>query len=127
MVGFGGHAVVVLVLTACPAGLRGHLTRWLLEISPGVFVGFVTSRVRDLLWERVLELAKDGRAIMVHSAKGEQRLAFRVHRHDWQPIDVDGVHLMLRPVDPQISGVPQLRAGWSKASKYRMSARRRRS
>ena len=31
--------MVVIVLTACPAGLRGHLTRWLLEISPGVFVG----------------------------------------------------------------------------------------
>ena len=25
--------MTVLVLTACPAGLRGHLTRWLLEIS----------------------------------------------------------------------------------------------
>jgi CRISPR-associated protein Cas2 len=119
--------MVVLVLTACPSGLRGHLTRWLLEISPGVFVGFVTARVRDLLWARVLELAKDGRAIMVHSAKGEQRLAFRVHRHDWQPIDVDGVSLMLRPADASASNAPQLRSGWSKASKYRMAARRKRA
>lgn len=31
--------MVVIVLSACPAGLRGHLTRWLLEISAGVFVG----------------------------------------------------------------------------------------
>ena len=31
--------MTVIVVTACPAGLRGHLTRWLLEISPGVFVG----------------------------------------------------------------------------------------
>jgi CRISPR-associated protein Cas2 len=29
--------MVIIVLTACPAGLRGHLTRWLLEISAGVF------------------------------------------------------------------------------------------
>lgn len=117
--------MVVLVLTAVPAGLRGHLTRWLLEISPGVFVGFVSARVRDLLWERVLELAKDGRAIMVHSAKGEQRLAFRVHRHNWKPVDVDGVHLMLRPADPVTDGAPQLRPGWSKASRYRAAARRK--
>ncbi|MCQ8210670.1 type I-E CRISPR-associated endoribonuclease Cas2e, partial [Cutibacterium acnes subsp. acnes] len=44
--------MTVLVLTACPAGLRGHLTRWLLEISPGVFVGHVPTRVRDALWDR---------------------------------------------------------------------------
>lgn len=118
--------MVVLVLTACPVGLRGHLTRWLLEISPGVFVGFVTARVRDLLWGRVVELAKDGRAIMVHTAKGEQRLAFRVHRHDWEPVDVDGVHLMRRPLDDSAPSDSQLRAGWSKASKYRMAARRKR-
>lgn len=28
--------MVVIVLTACPVGLRGDLTRWLLEIAPGV-------------------------------------------------------------------------------------------
>ncbi|GAB3618002.1 hypothetical protein GCM10027416_25590 [Okibacterium endophyticum] len=117
--------MVVLVLTACPAGLRGHLTRWLFEVSAGVFIGHVTARVRDLLWERVIELAKDGRAIMVHSARGEQKLAFRVHRHDWEPVDLDGVTLIRRPADPAAKGTPQLRAGWSNASKYRMASRRR--
>ena len=38
--------MVVVVLTACPVGLRGDLTRWLLEIASGVFVGHVTARVR---------------------------------------------------------------------------------
>jgi|GEM_PF-142903 len=89
--------MVVLVVTACPAGLRGQLTRWLLEIAPGVFVGNVTSRVRDLLWTRVVELARNGRAILVFSARNEQRLDFRVHDSDWQPVDFDGVHLMRRP------------------------------
>ena len=117
--------MVVLVLTACPSGLRGHLTRWLLEVSPGVFVGHVTARVRDLMWERVVELAKDGRAIMIHSARGEQRLAFKVHRHDWKPVDLDGVQFMLRPAEGIATPTPQLRAGWSNASKYRMAARRK--
>lgn len=115
--------MVVLVLTACPAGLRGHLTRWLLEVSPGVFVGHVSARVRDLMWERVVELAKDGRAIMIHPARGEQRLAFKVHRHDWQPVDLDGVQLMLRPSEGTTRATPQLRAGWSNASKHRMVRR----
>ncbi len=115
--------MVVLVLTACPVGLRGHLTRWLLEVSAGVFVGKVTPRVRDLMWDRVVELAKDGRAIMIHSTRSEQGLAFKVHRHDWQPVDVDGVQLMLRPAES--SGPPRrdLRPGWSNASKYRKAHR----
>lgn len=118
--------MVVLVLTACPSGLRGHLTRWLLEVSAGVFVGHVSARVRDLMWERVVELAKDGRAIMIYSARGEQHLAFKVHRHDWKPVDLDGVQLMLRPAEGTSTATPQLRAGWSNASKYRMAARRAR-
>ena len=114
--------MVVLVLSACPAGLRGHLTRWLLEISPGVFVGVITTRVRDLMWERVVELSKDGRAIMVHSARGEQRLAFRVHRHDWEPVDVDGLNLMLRPADPAAQRIGA-RPGWSQAGRLRRARR----
>ncbi|MFV0459084.1 MAG: type I-E CRISPR-associated endoribonuclease Cas2e [Actinomycetales bacterium] len=110
--------MVVLVLTACPAGLRGHITRWLLEISPGVFVGVVTAKVRDLLWSRVLELCKDGKALMVHSTRGEQRLTFRVHRHEWEPVDVDGVWLMRRPSAPRVE-VIQSRRGWSYASRRR--------
>lgn len=114
--------MVVLVLTACPAGLRGYLTRWLLEISPGVFVGYVTARVRELLWAQVVELAKDGRALLVYSVRSEQRLAFRVHRHDWLPTDFDGIELMMRPTEPtQTAG--GMRHGWSKASRYRRSQR----
>ena len=114
--------MVVLVLTACPAGLRGHLTRWLLEISPGVFVGHVTARVRDMLWAQVVELAKDGRALMVFTARNEQRLSFKVHRHDWQPIDIDGITLMRRPSDD--TPTQAARPGWSKASRYRQVRRR---
>lgn len=118
--------MVVVVLSACPEGLRGDLSKWLLEISTGVFVGFVSARVRELLWERVIELAKDGRAIMVHSTRGEQRMAFRVHRNQWQPIDMDGVTMILKPAPKKdVSAEPDVRPGWSNASRYRKAARRR--
>lgn len=128
--------MVVLVLTACPAGLRGFLTRWLMEISPGVFVGKLSARVRDEVWDRVQEMAKDGRGILVFAADTEQGLDFRVHRHDWVPVDVDGLLLMRRPAaddgpdDPNVaeSSAPptggQMRKGWSKASQRRRAARR---
>ncbi len=92
--------MTVVILTAVAVGLRGHLTRWLLEISPGVFVGYVSGRVRDLMWERIVEFVADGRALMVHSTRGEQRLAFRVHGHDWTPVDYDGITLMRRQTVP---------------------------
>lgn len=113
--------MVVLVLTACPAGLRGHLTRWMLEVSPGVFVGTLPSRVRDLMWARTVELCKDGKAIMIHSTRGEQRLAFKVHKHDWKPVDVDGVWLMRRPADAESR--PSMRAGWSSVGRMRRARR----
>lgn len=81
--------MVVIVLTACPVGLRGYLTRWLLEISAGVFVGSVSTRVRELMWKRTTEMVRSGRAIMVFSARNEQRLEFLVHGHHWQPVDVE--------------------------------------
>lgn len=92
--------MTVVVLTAVPPGLRGHLTRWLLEISPGVFVGHVSARVREEMWHRIVEFVSDGRALMVHSKHGEQRLAFQVHGHDWTPVDHDGVMLMRRQTVP---------------------------
>lgn len=116
--------MVVIVLTACPAGLRGFLTRWLLEISAGVFIGKVNARVREELWLRVLEMVKDGKAIMVHTTSGEQGLDFRVHRHEWEPVDVDGLHLMLRPADEGAANTPARRKGWSNASHRRRAARR---
>ncbi len=88
--------MTVVILTAVPPGLRGHLTRWLLEISPGVFVGYLSARVRELIWERVVEFLEDGRALMVYASSGEQRLSFKVHGHDWTPVEYDGVTLMRR-------------------------------
>ena len=121
--------MVVIVLTACPVSLRGYLTRWLLEISPGVFTGRVSSRVRDLLWERTIAMVKDGRAIMVHSAQNEQHHTFNVHRHDWEPVDFDGVQLMLRPHPASFANAkkPQSRKGWSNQAKWRMARRHQES
>ncbi|QSB14406.1 type I-E CRISPR-associated endoribonuclease Cas2 [Natronosporangium hydrolyticum] len=117
--------MVVLVLTACPEGLRGHLTRWLLEISAGVFVGHISARVRTLLWARVVQLSGDGRAIMVYSQRGEQRLSFEVHNHHWRPVDYDGVRLMMRPSEKQSPSLG--RTGWSKAGRRKRFGQGRRS
>lgn len=111
--------MTVIVLSACPVGLRGDLTRWLLEIAPGVFVGRVSARVRERVWTRVKAFAKSGRAIMVYPAANEQHLAFEVHQPDWVPVDCDGLELIMRPKgteDATFAGPPK--KNWSKASRF---------
>lgn len=114
--------MMTLVLTAVPAGLRGDLTKWLLEISPGVFVGSPSARVRDELWDRVMGSVADGRALLVYPDANEQGFSYRVHRHAWTPVDFDGVTLLRRPKGGE--RVPQRSTGWSNAAAYRRARRR---
>ncbi len=45
--------MIVISATAIPDHLRGALTRWLLEVTPELYVGTVSARVRDELWTAV--------------------------------------------------------------------------
>lgn len=111
--------MIVLVLTACPPGLRGHLTRWLFEVSAGVFVGRMNPKLREHVWELVI-VEVQGRALLVYPDRSrEQGFNFRTHGHDWEPADIEGVTLMLRPARRRTSA---LRKGWSSA---RLRSRRR--
>ncbi len=114
--------MTVVVLTAVPVGLRGHLTRWLLEVAPGTYVGHVSARIRDHLWDIIVEMVGTGKALMVHTARNEQRLAFRTHNHDWTPEDFDGITLMRRRAPLDVNGRPE-RKGWSLASRRRSAQR----
>jgi CRISPR-associated protein Cas2 len=115
--------MIVIALTDCPTALRGDLTKWLLEINTGVFVGQVNKRVRDNLWERVAKYAKNGRATMVYSTNNEQRLDFKTLGNVWEPIDFDGLKLVMRPSPSRIKKLSGLRLGYSKAAKRRMAKR----
>jgi len=90
--------VTVIVLVGAPPGLRGHVTRWLVEVSPGVFVGNPSARVRELVWEKIVKRIGDGQAILIHSARNEQRwLAQTAGKDRWRPVDFDGLTLFARP------------------------------
>ncbi|AXI78468.1 type I-E CRISPR-associated endoribonuclease Cas2e [Peterkaempfera bronchialis] len=111
--------MTVIVLTHCPVGLRGFLTRWLLEISPGVFIGSPSARIRDALWSEVKQYADQGRALLTYTTNTEQGYAFETHDHKWHPVDHEGLTLIRRPHDkpPAASSAPP--RGWSNASKRR--------
>ena len=94
--------MIVLVLTAVPPGLRGDLSRWLIEVAPGVFCGRVPRRVRDRLWERVQAGVRGGSAVLV-AAGGNREQGYEIltaGRDRWAPADFDGITLMRRPAPP---------------------------
>ena len=82
--------MTVITLSDCPPKVRGDLSKWLCEISPGVYVGNINARVRTELWARICENLKSGRATMVYSARCEQQMKFEVHNAHWEPVDLDG-------------------------------------
>ncbi len=88
---------MVLILTACPPGLRGYITRWLLEASPGVFVGRLSARVRENLWDLVVAERKQGKALLIYSTNNEQGYAVCSAGHKWNPIELEGMTLLQHP------------------------------
>jgi len=90
--------VTVIVLIAAPEGLRGHLTRWMIEVAAGVFVGNPGARVRNRVWALLADRIGDGQAVMVEPARNEQGWAIRTAGTDrWHPVDYDGLILSARP------------------------------
>ncbi|RSS57448.1 type I-E CRISPR-associated endoribonuclease Cas2e [Streptomyces sp. WAC01280] len=117
--------MTVIVLTNCPPGLRGFLTRWLLEISAGVFIGNPSARIRDILWHEVQQYADQGRALLAHTTNNEQGFAFRTFDHAWHPVEHEGLTLIRRPKAGrgEAAGDTTPKPGWSKASKRRRFGR----
>ena len=110
--------MVVVTLTDCPPKLRGDMTKWLCEINTGVYVGKISSRVRDELWTRICENLSNGKATMVYSANNEQGFRYRVHHTTWIPVDFDGITLMKRPENNKNSEKGKGEQGYSKAAQF---------
>lgn len=115
--------MIVLTMTNCPPKLRGDLSKWLLEINTGVYVGNANARVRELIWKRVCENIKNGQATLVFPANNEQHMDFYVHNTNWQPIDLDGIKLMKHPQNIYEQG-EMLKSGFSNAAKRRMGLKK---
>ena len=88
-------SVTVLSTTAVPDHLRGALSRWLIEVMPGMYVGTVSARVRDELWDAVVGTIGDGAAVLVHPDNTEQGFTLRTAgERRRKPIDFDGLTLV---------------------------------
>ncbi len=87
--------MVVMILESVPLSLRGELTRWLIEPSPGVFVGHVSARVRERLWEKALEARGAGGVIQIWSTNTEQRFRMRMEGIKRRKVvELEGIQLV---------------------------------
>lgn len=77
-------------------GLRGEITRWMLELRPGVFVGNVSALVREKLWEAICQKLKGGAVTLLHSAANEQGYKIRTFGDTTRKVkDFDGLQLIV--------------------------------
>lgn len=109
--------MIVITLTKVPPALRGDLTKWYQEIQTGVYVGNVSARIRDLLWDRILQNIGRGEATMVYNAKNELGYQFKTTRKDRDVIDFDGIPLLMH-LDVATGEVEH---GFSQAAKFRQA------
>ena len=82
---------VVLQVESVPEHLRGYLERFLQETRSGLYVGTLSARVADHLWETVLTHAGPGDALMVRPDNSEAGYSIRARDHPrWQLVNHDG-------------------------------------
>lgn len=87
--------MVVIVVENVPPRLRGRLAVWLLEIRAGVYVGNLSRRVREMIWDTVEEGIEEGNAVMVWSTNTESGFDFLTLGSNRRiPVEMDGVKLV---------------------------------
>lgn len=92
--------MIVMILSKTPVSLRGELTRWLMEVESGVYVGHVSGMVRDRLWERCCANKNTGRVFQAWSTNNEQHFKMRLAGFDTlRVIEWEGLQLIQRVKD----------------------------
>jgi CRISPR-associated protein Cas2 len=93
--------MVVLILERATPSLRGEITRWLLQPHAGVFVGWLSARVRDLLWRKIVTGSPKGACTMIYSDNTEQGFSVRSFGQPSKVIqDFEGIFLAKTPKTP---------------------------
>ena len=87
--------MLVIVLESAPPRLRGRMAVWLLEVRAGVYVGHYSHRVREHIWDHVIEGIEDGNAVLMWRSSAEAGFEFKtLGTNRRMPADFDGVQLV---------------------------------
>ncbi|GLY60633.1 MULTISPECIES: type I-E CRISPR-associated endoribonuclease Cas2e [Pectobacterium] len=96
-------SMLVVVTENVPPRLRGRLAVWLLEVRAGVYVGDTSQRVREMIWQQIIELAEQGNVVMAWATNTESGFEFQTWGENRRmPVDLDGLRLVsFSPIENQ--------------------------
>lgn len=87
--------MLVVIVENAPPRLRGRLGLWLVEVRAGVYVGKVSRRVREMIWDNLERGIDDGNAVMVWSSNNESGFDFLTLGANRRiPVELDGIKLV---------------------------------
>ena len=109
--------LTIITLSKVKNSLRGDLTKWMQEIDTGVYVGNFNSKVRENLWQRIINDIGDGSATMSYSYRNELGYDFKTYNTDRKVIYKDSIPLVLR--ENKKTDSVKIKHGFSKQAKIR--------
>jgi len=87
--------MLVIVTENAPPRLRGRLGLWLVEVRAGVYVGDVSRRVREMIWENLEKGIEEGNAVMAWTSNNESGFDFLTLGQNRRiPVEMDGIKLV---------------------------------
>ncbi|RRE81110.1 type I-E CRISPR-associated endoribonuclease Cas2 [Klebsiella pneumoniae] len=88
-------SMLMVVTENVPPRLRGRLAIWLLEIRAGVYVGDTSKRIREMIWQQVIQLSDGGNVVMARATNSESGFEFQTWGENRRiPVDLDGLRLV---------------------------------
>ncbi|MBN3261603.1 type I-E CRISPR-associated endoribonuclease Cas2e [Pectobacterium brasiliense] len=96
-------SMLMVVTENVPPRLRGRLAVWLLEVRAGVYVADTSQRVREMVWQQIIELAEQGNVVMAWATNTESGFEFQTWGENRRmPVDLDGLRLVsFSPIENQ--------------------------
>lgn len=87
--------MIVIVTENVPPRLRGRLGLWLVEVRAGVYVGDVSRRVREMIWNNLEEGLEEGNVVMAWTSNNESGFDFLTLGANRRiPVEMDGIKLV---------------------------------
>lgn len=84
--------MLVIVVENAPARLRGRLAVWLLEVRSGVYIGNLSRRVREMIWNQIEDGIERGNAVMAWAVNSESGFDFvTLGENRRMPVEWEGV------------------------------------
>lgn len=93
--------MLVVVTENIPPRLRGRLAVWLLEVRAGVYIGNISRKVRETIWQYCQADLENGNIVMAWQTNTESGFDFQTMGENRRiPVEFDGLRLVsFKPIE----------------------------